>query len=337
MAHEIHTEDGDVFGEVRSGGKSAWHGIGDPVAEGTDCETAFTQIGLDWPTEMAPVQALASRGIINLDKQFAHVRKDTGLLLGMVTSEYRPFENMDLARFADSLAGADKACTVETVGSLYSCKRVFALVKLPHEIRVGKGGEDVIKEYVLVANGHGGYAETACYPTSVRVVCANTLRLSQTDAVKGIRFRHSGNFESKVAQARLVLGTAIAESKEFESRVLALAATRLSRQQLTSYLVRTFEDIYGKADPLAPADYVEAFQAKRKGILEQWTANLAHDQQLVAGIAGTAWAAYNAISMFEDHQRGRKGDGEARVASNLFGPANKDKRVAFQNALALVK
>lgn len=340
MAHEIHEAAGDRFGEVRTGGKRAWHGLGVEVADGTDCESAFKQVGLDWTTEVAPIQALASVGILNLKKHFAHVRKDNGRLLGLVTDEYRPFENLDLARFADSLAGADKACTVETVGSLYACRRVFALVRLPHEIRLGRGGEDRLQQYVLVANGHGGFAETSCYPTSVRVVCANTLRLSQGDAAKGIRFRHTGDFDAKVAQARLVLGSAVEESKRFERKVKALVGLRLTKAQIATYLEKTFADIFGKVDPLAPAEFVERFQEKRKAILEQWAANLDHEQQKIGGIAGTAWALYNAISMYEDHQRGRYEDtdkSDERVASNIFGTSHREKGIAFRNALALVK
>lgn len=337
MGHEINEKDGDRFGEVRENGEKAWHGLGVAVADGTDCATAFQQVGLDWETELAPIQALGSNAIIDLPKHRAHVRKDTGLMLGLVTNEYRPFENKDLAAFADSLAGADRACTVETVGSLYSCRRVFALVRLPHEIRLGRGGEDVLKQYVLVANGHGGFAETSVYPTSVRVVCANTLRISERDAAKGIRFRHTGNFEAKVEQARLVLGTAIAESKRFETKVKALSTRRLSKEQLAAYLEKTFDDIFGKVDPLAPAEYVERFQLRRKEVLEQWAANLAHEQQTVAGISGTAWAAYNAISMYEDHQRGRASTpGESRIASNIFGTSHREKNIAMRNALALV-
>jgi phage/plasmid-like protein (TIGR03299 family) len=338
MSHEINET--DRFGEVRSRGERAWHGLGDEIPEGLDAVGAFARLGLDWPTEMAPIQALASRGIINLPKHFAHVRKDNGDLLGIVTDEYKPFENIDLARLADSLAGADKACVTETAGSLYSGRRVFALVRLPHEIRLGKGGEDRLEQYVLVANGHGGFAETSCYPTSIRVVCANTLRMSEKGITKGIRFRHTGDFEAKVAQARLVLGTAVEESKKFETKVKALAATRLSKAQLQFFLEKTFEEIYGAIDPLADAGFNDRALEKRKEILDQWAENLEHEQQKIAGIAGTAWAAFNAISMYEDHQRGRFKDtdeSDARVASNIFGVSHREKGIAFRNAMALVK
>lgn len=338
MGHGI--TDKDKYAEVRSGGKRAWHGLGNEIVSGLNAVEAFEQEGIDWPTELAPIQCLASTGVINLPKHFAHLRKDTGDLLGMVTDEYKPFENIDLARLADSLAGADKAVSVETVGTLYSGRRVFVLVKLPHEIRVGKTGEDVMEQYVLVANGHGGFAITACYPTSIRVVCANTLRWSERDVLKGIRFRHTGDFEAKVAQARLALGTAMDESRKFEERVKALYGTKLSKGQTLHFLESTFDDIFGARDKEAPADFLEKYDAKRKEMLEQWYANLDDAQQRIDGIQGTAWAAYNAVSMYSDHQRGRfrgVGESDARVAANLFGVAHREKGKAFRNALALAK
>ena len=340
MGHEILQH--DRFAEVRSNGQRAWHGLGNSIREGLDAETALTEQGLGWPTELAPLQAQCSGGIVTLPKHFAHMRGGGGspLLLGIVTDEYKPFENIDLARLADSLAGADKACTVETIGSLYNCRRVFVLVKLPHEIRVGKNGEDLLEQYVLVANGHGGFAETSCYPTSIRVVCANTLRLSEKGITKGVRFRHTGDFAAKVAQARIVLGTAVEESKRFEAKVKALAGAQLAAKDVKWFLEKTFEDIFGKIDALADAGFNDRLLEKRKEILDQWAENLAHEQQRIDGIGGTAWAAYNAVSMYEDHQRGRFKDtdeSDARVASNIFGVSHREKGVAFRNALALVK
>jgi phage/plasmid-like protein (TIGR03299 family) len=339
MGHGI--TDKDRFGEVRGEGRQrAWHGLGNGIPEGLNAVEAFEQEGIDWETEMAPIQCLATSGIISIPKHFAHIRKDTGDLLGMVTDEYKPFENIDLARLADSLAGADKAVSVETVGTLYAGRRVFVLVKLPHEIRVGKNGEDVMEQYVLVANGHGGFAVTACYPTSIRVVCANTLRWSERDVLKGIRFRHTGDFDSKVAQAKLALGTAMEESLKFEERVKALYGTKLSKGQMLHFLETTFDDIFGKRDSEAPADFLEKYDAKRTEILAQWYANLDDAQQRIDGIGGTAWSAYNAVSMYSDHQRGRfRGidESDARVAANLFGVAHREKSKAFRNALALAK
>jgi hypothetical protein len=79
--------------------------------------------------------------------------------------------------------------------------------------------------------------------------------------------------------------------------------------------------------------------AKRDAMLEVWFTNLKNERQDMKGISGTAWAAYNAVSEFHDHQSGRflpVKESDGRVHSNLFGTANARKLVAFKKALATV-
>jgi hypothetical protein len=63
-------------------------------------------------------------------------------------------------------------------------------------------------------------------------------------------------------------------------------------------------------------------------------------EQNLKGIVGTWWAAYNAVSQWHDHERGRFGavtESDARVHSNLFGASSAGKKVAFATALEMVK
>lgn len=274
MAHQIGK--GDKFAEIRSEGKRAWHGLGVAIPEGLEAVEAFKRVGLGWETELCPAyyERLTKTGVDprRLEGFFAHIRKDTGDMLGMVTSDYKPFENMDLARLADSLADADHTICVETCGSLYDGKRVYVLVKMPKVIMATKA--DPLETFICVSNGHGGHAVLSAYPTSVRVVCANTLRWSESSMIKGARWRHTGDFDSKVKQARLVLGLASEEMDRFEEQVAHLVRTNLSPKKRDEYMERVYEKCFGKIDPDGDADTVEKLLKKRAGILEAWTANL---------------------------------------------------------------
>lgn len=349
MAHAIEAT--DRFGEVRKNGQRAWHGLGLEIEEGLTAEDAFDQIGLGWRTTLAPISAevevagddgMPTTQRIELggaNPPRAHIRTDTMKLLGMVTAQYKPFENHELARFADGLAGADAACSIETAGSLYNGRRVFALVKLPNVIRAA--ADDVLDQYVLVQNGHGGAAPLSCYPTSVRVVCANTLRWSESDLAKGIRFQHSGDFDEKLKQAKTVLGVALQESDKFQEQVTALASRHLTAQETRDLMVQIYDSCFGAMpDEFSVAAEVRTrLEKKRANLIEQWEANLQNERQSIKGIRGTAWAAYNAVSEFHDHERGRFGgvhESDARVASNIFGISHQHKTKAFKAALALV-
>lgn len=339
MGHEIRK--GDRFAEVRANGQRAWHGLGVEIPEGLNAVAAFQRVGIDWETELAPVYARFGDDLersVALDGHFAHIRKDTGDVLGLVSSDYKPFENKDLARLADALVDADHEVLVETCGTLYGGRRVFVLVKLPRDVRVTD--EDILEQFICVSNGHGGTAVLSAYPTKVRIVCANTLRASETSLVRGGSWRHVGDFDQKVAQARAVLGLAARETEQFEAQVKMLVKTNMSKAKVREYMERVYDRSFKKIDEEGDAATVEKLKERRNKTLEQWEANLEDARQSLTGIRGTAWAAYNAISQWQDHERGRFAtvhDSDARVHSNLFGTAHKGKLVAYREALTLAR
>lgn len=328
MAHQITNT--DRFGYV---GQPAWHGLGLQIEAGLSAEEGFKQIGLGWDTELLPIFAQLTDGTkVEIKDKRAHRRCDTGDVLGVVSDDYKSISNQQLAQFADQVAGLDKAVQIETGGSLLGGRRIFCLVKLPREIEAAPG--DVLKQYIAVTNGHGGWAAFACYPTSVRIVCANTLRLSENDVQKGVRFHHTGDLESKLATAKLVLGTADAEVKRFEERVQALVRTNLSKQKVVAFMHKNFETLFGK-----PEGDVEAYNLRRAELVKKWTEYMENERNSLAGIRGTAWSAFNAVTEWLDHDRGTAGpvsESDRRVHSNIFGESSNNKRRVLRNALALV-
>lgn len=341
MSHEIH--ENDRFGYV---GQKAWHGLGQELTEGMDAQTAFEQLGIGWKTDLLPVFATCWQPDgterdgkpVLVEKQIEvpthrlHVRADNQQILGMVSDGYQPFENMDLARFADALAGEDAAVTVETAGTLYDNRRVFALVKLPEVVKAT--AEDRLDMYVLVSNGHGGHASFSVYPTSVRVVCANTLRWSERDASRGLSFRHTGRFDEKVKIARTVLGVAKRETEKFQEQVSALVATQLRGDQLVEFMNRAWEAAYGKLKNLEGESLIKMV-AKRDAQVAEWVAKTENEKNSLDGIRGTMWSAFNAVTEYHDHERGRfKGMSQGRVHSNLFGSSSVAKLKTFRLALS---
>lgn len=361
MAHEIR--ESDSFGEVRVHGKRAWHGLGIEIDEGTAVE-GFKRIGLGWETELVPIHyevqvPVADATTVEVSKrQFkllkkkitekrAHVRLDTGAFLGIVGEDFKVMENQRLAEFADALVEGSgpkgERATLETAGSLYGGRRIFACVKLPKEIGLGKGGADVQEMYMLIGNGHGGFASFSIYPTAVRVVCANTLRYSEKDLASGISFRHTGDWDAKLAAAKVAVGMAIVEAEEFEKQAKALVRTNLSEKKFEEYLVRTYLDLFhgGKEPDVIDmdAEEVEKLRVKREKILGQWTEKFHNEKQSLPGIRDSAWAAFNAVSEWEDHGRGRfktVSESDSRIHSNVYGVSSREKRTAFKNALSLV-
>lgn len=338
MGHGITAS--DRYGEVRVNGQRAWHGLGVEIEDGLSAQEAFEEVGLGWQTELAPLYALVGEGeeqvrVPVVDK-YAHVRCDNHSVLGVVSDKYGPIENQDMAKFADALVGADAAVTVETAGSLYGGRRVFCLVRLPKSIEVTN--RDILEQYVLISNGHGGFARFSCYPTSVRVVCANTLRWSERDVGRGISFVHTGKLDVKIKQAKTALGLAIQETAKFEKQVQAMAKRQFTKAKAKVYMEELWEETFGQIDP-AQKEAAAKMLAKRDAVVEKWMENLDHAWQVEAGVGGTVWGAYNAVSQWHDHERGLFNSidkSDARVHSNLFGVSQKHKLRAYRKALAAV-
>lgn len=169
MAHEITKTDNVVLV-----GKPAWHGLGIVVESSPTPEEALRIAGLDWSVASWPLLASNGGQQIAVPKTVANVRQDTKAILGIVSTGYKPVQNAELADFCELLASEDDTVKVESAGSIRGGERVWFLLRgESFSVR----GEDELKPYILVSNGHDGKTAVRCTPTSVRVVCSNTLHL----------------------------------------------------------------------------------------------------------------------------------------------------------------
>jgi len=334
MAHGITNTD-KVATTWKNG--RAWHKLDEELEEGLDFQTAFERYGLGWKTELAVVEATLATGTkIALPDHRAHVRCDNGFVLGVVSNEYKPFENQDVARFADNILGEDRALAASTLGSLYGGRRIFCSAVMPRDIEVVDG--DQVKGYIIFSNGHGGFAGFNSYYSTVRPLCDNTLTMSERDLASGISFRHTGNLDEKIKQARLILGLAAAEHERFEKSARALVKAQLSVGQVRAFMESAWVECFGTIDASNETAVIKA-TTKRDETIAKWIDNMEAEQALVPAITGTAWAAFNAVTKWHDHQRGRflsVEQSSARLHSNLFGVSNRDKQKVFRKALALV-
>lgn len=355
--HEINEHDN--FGEVRANGKRAWHGLGEELETGLQAWPAFQRLGLDWETELTPLvatptvdeDAIFEEGTdpFEVTTHFAHRRKDIAGsegVLGVVSSGYKPISNEELATMADALVdAADGQVEIETAGSLRNGRNVFALIKLPNDLKVSN--EDILKQYVLLRNSHDGSAAFQIYPTTVRVVCANTLRYSSVDAKSGISFKHQGDVKQKLNYAKLALGMVADAGKRMELEGRMLRDRNMTTTEVRQYFLNVYEGTFGvvgdrpESELLSDQRTWERKRNKRAEVLEAWQANMEEEAAILDGINGTAWGAYNAVSKWNDHTRSRyrsvQEGSERRIHSNLFGVSHVDKNKAYREALELVK
>jgi phage/plasmid-like protein (TIGR03299 family) len=265
-----------------------------------------------------------------IDKHRATMRTDTGKALGAVGLRYQPLQNRDAFAWMDEVVGEQLAIW-HTCGSLRGGKDVWMLAKLPGNLEVCD--RDVLDRYVLITNNHAGTGAVRLFPTSVRVVCANTLRLaiSEVDSNKsdaglplGLKLFHTaGSLGKRVQKAKELLGVIGKSHDEFAQAARSMLAKSLNTQQVSDYFGGLVENRSDK---------------NREKVLGQLWDRFALPTN-EGGFKANVWTAYNAASEWADHELRVTGRGEQRMErkfrSCLFGSAHSFKERAWASAVEM--
>jgi len=320
--HEIDQSSGKAA--VMTVGQPPWHRLGVTVSDAQTSEEAIKLAGLAWGVEQWPLVARRDGVERAVTGRVANVRADTGAVLGVVGTSYRVFQNQSAFDFFDAIV-QERLAIFETAGSLKGGRHVWMLARLPKTLRVA--GEDEIRPYILLTNSHDGSRALRMIPTTIRVVCANTLNLAlgRAAATEGVTIYHSEHLAQRVAEARTKLGIITQRVDEFEQQVQALARRTMSRTALADYFTKLVED---------------RAEDTQKRMLGMFLTNLDHPTNSLPGIRGSAWAAYNSVSQWADHQSVVRGQTEiqradSRLQSIWFGASAELKAKAFDAAVAL--
>lgn len=330
MAHEIGKTDGLVLA-----GKPAWHGLGIVVDDAPTPAEALKIAGLDWTVKQtAGVSGVIDEGSdsavrIVTDTHVLNVRSDTFAPLGVVGAGYMPVQNRELAELAQALGG--DGCEIESAGSIRDGRRVWFLLRgEPFEVN---GGKDEVERYLLLANGHDGTLALTVQPTSIRVVCSNTLHMSLGErGQRSVRILHTSGVQDRVGEVRATLGMFTDASRRFEEQARALARRNMGREEVQAFWL----DVYQELEGMIPTEHKTAADAAARNrstkALAEWSQTFDREHK-VAG--PTAWNAMNAVTHWYDHQK--PGGDEARSAMNRWwGIGATRKAGAFKKALALV-
>lgn len=292
MAHDINITNGRA--SIALAVRSAWHRLGQVLADAFDTKTALREAGMDWEVELQPCFTQDMRQI---PSKRVVIRRDTQAVLGVVGDRYTPLQNKDAFGFFDGCFGQDKA-RFESAGVLGAGERVWMLARVPGDFDVLPG--DQVAPYLLLTNGHdGGHPVTAIF-TPIRVVCANTLGAALHAKRKGetVRVLHTPSVEARMRIAGELLGKAGVFFDETTGLFRLLARTQLRAAGVRDYFSQAlgeqpgiaFDDLSGKRRN----QVVELEKLHEEGI--------GHD---LPGVRGTLWGAYNAVTEYVDHRKTR--------------------------------
>lgn len=332
MAHEITTTDGLVLT-----GRKAWHGLGVIVEQAPSATSALALAGLEWPVQQWPLVARQGDRTQAVSTHVLNVRSDTAQGLGVVGVGYQPVQNIELAAFCDALSSTGQVKT-ESAGSIRGGKRVWFLLRGDS---VWVSNSDEVKPYLLVVNAHDGSLAVTCQPTTIRVVCSNTLHASLAkgqNAATTVRFRHEGDIADKLEDARRALGIFGQARDEFAKQALGLNASVMTREDLQRFWLQVYTATVDEI-PSNPTTTPERRRVDHaKEVLGRWASNFDADRGRT-GHPASAWTALNAVTEWFDHQRTVRAPSETarqenRTFSRLWGTAAVAKAKAMEMALS---
>lgn len=310
-------------------GETPWHSLGNPIPAKQPISMWAKSAGMDWTICETPVRYMTESAgplgsIKSFDEQKVLYRSDTKAPLSVVSQKYRVVQPKSVLEFYRDLTEVS-GFELETAGVLKGGRKLFALAK------TGKSavlkGNDVIHSYILLATSCDGTLATTATPTTVRVVCQNTLSIALNGATSAIKVPHSTVFDAQMVKKQL--GIAVSQFDSFMYRMKMLTERKVKAHEATNYLLKVLCHTDGHNDPASGLMNERALKKVQSMYEGQGRgADL-------ASAASTAWGLLNSVTEFVDHER-RARSQDYRLDSALFGAGASLKQRALDHALQLV-
>lgn len=329
MVAAINTTGGrSLFASFR---EPAWHGLGTVFTEEvTDYRKMLSLAGLaDWNVRF---ESLSTESGIILDSANATVRTNpvdgTTEVLGVTGNRYEIIQNETAFSFLQSLADGARW---ETAGALGHGNKVFGSIAFERETVLDPSGvSDVVKTYALVHTSHDGSTGLGYGLTPTRVVCQNTLNVALGNLRQNGKIRHTQSAEERMNAAAEMFRHANSYFTAFDEQAKELFAKPVTDKQFANLLDR----VIGKAPAENTKGAATKYENKRGMFMQAW--NGAPN----AGIKGTAWGAFNALT--EANQWGRNIQNTERGEENFYAagsgfdiPTNAFRQNALERVLAI--
>ncbi|MDO8771971.1 MAG: DUF932 domain-containing protein [Burkholderiaceae bacterium] len=309
-------------------GQTPWHGLGNQLSPKQPLETWQKEAGMDWQIQESPVRFMADTignlGTIHtFPDQKVLYRSDNKEALSVVSQRYQvvqPREVLEFYRDLSEVSGYE----LETAGVLKGGRKFWALARTGQSAVLK--GNDEVSGYLLLATSCDGTLATTATPTTVRVVCNNTLSIALDGASRSIKVPHNTRFDPQVVKKQL--GIAVSQWDEFMYRMRNLAERKVQWHEAMGFFMNVLCDVSpnSKLPEVLPNERaLRKVQALYEGQGRGAT---------LASANGTAWGLLNAVTEYVDHER-RARSTEYRMDSAWFGQGAQIKQRALDAALTL--
>lgn len=311
-------------------GNKPWHELGSLLPPKQPLEVWAQQAGMDWQILASEVRFMADQlghlgTIHSFPEQKVLYRSDTKQALSVVSQRYQvvqPREVLEFYRDLTEIAGYE----LETAGVLKGGRKFWALAKTGQASEL-KGG-DRVNGYLLLATSCDGTLATTATPTTIRVVCNNTLTIALNGATQAIKVPHSTRFEPQAVKQQL--GVAVSQWDSFMYRMRTLSERKVKSHEAMNYFLRVLCDTSTNPGDQQPA-VLNNERALNK--VQSLYEGQGRGSELDSA-KGTAWGLLNAVTEYVDHEK-RARSTEHRMDSAWFGQGAVIKQRALEAALKL--
>tara|TARA_R100000664_G_scaffold29998_1_gene42228 strand:+ start:811 stop:1770 length:960 start_codon:yes stop_codon:yes gene_type:complete len=305
--------------------KRAWHGLGNVIEDSMSVMDAYDKSGIGW--EVEKTNSINAGGCYT-EQYNGIIRKDTQEVLGIVSRKYKVMQNhevFDLATYFGSVA------TVESAGSIQDGRKCYLLL---HSNSFDASPNDTVEKYMAMIWGHDGTQSLVIKPTSIRVVCKNTMDMVLNTGMKNqITIKHHGDIDEKIATAREVISEFKETGTLYQNQVKELAQKNITHDQQRKFFLDVYQLMRGPVT-MNPSNedeeyrYVDACQT-----VANWDNTF---EEECRDIKPSPWLAVNAVTNWIQHRepkRGRKATVGSKAYSNLTGKGSVDTKKVMQYAM----
>lgn len=263
---------------------TTWHNIGTDVMDCTSIGQVLTQSGLDYTVEKQPIY-LANNTLV--PGKVATVRTDTSEVLGVVSKNYKIYQNTDAFDFIGNIENIKFVKAGQTRTGM-----VYIIGQLPSTTVLG----DTFTPYVIFQTSHNGVYTVKATICPLRIVCQNQFAMSFKDSDNTISIQHSSRLPQKIAQAQQLLNDTAVYMSSFTNTAEELALLKVGDKANVNQIINAFF----KSTKEITERQQEAINRQKAAILE------AYDYNDNANFQGTAWGLVNAFTDFVTHRERKK-------------------------------
>ena len=334
MAHLVET--------MAYAGQTPWHGLGEHLPEQQPLEVWAEAAGMNWQIQESPVHYAIDNPLNvsmfgTFDEQKVLYRSDTNTALSVVSNRYQVVQPMEVLEFYRDLT-EQAGFELETAGVLKGGRKFWALAKTGHSTALK--GNDVVNGYLLLATSCDGSLATVAMPTTVRVVCNNTLSIAVNNSENAVKVSHRSVFDADAVKKRL--GVAVSHWDQFMYEMKVLSERKVSTKEANAYFETLLTQTTPQSSESTPSG-LRLLKPSTKPIipneraykkLQAMYGGQGRGAELTAA-KNTAWGLLCAVTEFVDHERQARST-ENRLDSAWFGNGAQMKQQALEKALQLV-